>query len=141
VNARAHIFLLVAWFDLSMILMASDFGTVVASGGSPITPDQYGAAIYAIPALVWAAVQLGGAAAGMAGAIAIAANTRFLRAAGFICGLGNVALAGLFLTFAVLSREAPQGLLLHSLSKFPGLMVSGGCAVIAWRLMIWGDED
>ncbi len=138
---RSHVFLLIGMIDLSMILMAMDFGAVVLAGGSPITPEQYGEHVYAVPALTWAAVQLSGAGLGLAGAVMVAAHVRYWRLGAFICGLGNVILASLFLVFAVLARDAPEGLLVFAMSKNPGLMIAGTAAVIAWRLLIWGDEE
>lgn len=140
-SQRSSLFLFIALVNFSLILMAMDFGTVVLAGGSPITPEQYGEEVYAVPALTWAAVQLVGASLGTIGAIMVAADGRMWRIGAFACGAGNIILAGLFLVFAVLSRNAPEGLLVHAMSKNPGLIISLGCAVQAWRLMIWGDED
>ncbi len=140
-SQRASLFLFIALINFSLILMAMDFGTVVLAGGSPITPEQYGPGVYAVPALAWAGIQLTGAALGTVGAVIVAAEGRAWRLGAFACGLGNMILACLFLVFAVLSRNAPEGLLVHAMSKNPGLIISLGCAVQAWRLMIWGDEN
>ena len=138
--ANTRIFLLIAWFNLSMLLMATDFGSVIATGGSPIDADQYGEAIWAVPALVWAGWQMGGGLLGIIGCVIVVSSDKWERHGALMAGLGNLALAALFLVFAALSRDVEKGLLLHSLSKFPGLMVSGGCAVIAFRFVIWGEE-
>ena len=143
---RTRFFLLIAFADCSLIFMASDFGLLVWEGGSPITPEQYGRAVYEIPALVWAAFQSGGAILGLIGAIMVAAcdddSTLPLRGriGALICGLGNLSLMVMFSVFALLSRNAVEGILLHSLTKFPGTWIYGAFAVLSLRLVIWGDE-
>lgn len=147
IDWRSRFFLFVAFADASLIFMASDFGLLVWEGGSPITPEQYGQAVYDIPALVWAAVQGGGALVGLIGAIMVAAAPGHVRISlmgrigALICGLGNLALAAMFTIFAFLSRNADAGILLHSLTKFPGTWIYLFFAVASLRLVIWGDED
>lgn len=53
---------------LGLALVALHFGVVVYFGGSPMTPELYGAAVYAIPAIVWALAQLGGEGLSVLGA-------------------------------------------------------------------------
>lgn len=147
IDWRSRFFLFIAFADAALIFMAGDFGLVVWEGGSPITPEQYGQAVYDIPALVWAAFQGGGAVLGVTGAVMVAASpsgqpiTLGGRAGALICGLGNLALLIMFSVFALLSRHAEAGILLHSLTKFPGTWIYGAFAVLSLRLMIWGDED
>lgn len=147
IDWRSRFFLFIAFADVSLIFMAGDFGMVIWEGGSPITPEQYGAAIYEIPALTWAAFQGGGAILGMLGAIMVAASDDHKpingigRIGALICALGNLALMIMFSVFAFLSRSADQGILLHSLTKFPGTWIYGAFAVLSLRLVIWGDDD
>lgn len=54
---------------LGFTLMAVHFGASVWFGGSPITPELYGPAVYAMPAIAWAAVQIVGAGTAAAGSI------------------------------------------------------------------------
>ena len=147
IDWRSRFFLFIAFADVSLIFMAGDFGMVIWEGGSPITPEQYGAAIYEIPALTWAAFQGGGAILGMLGAIIVAASDHNKpisprgRIGALLCAAGNLALMVMFSVFAFLSRSAEQGILLHSLTKFPGTWIYGAFAVLSLRLVIWGDED
>jgi hypothetical protein len=46
----------------------------------------------------------------------------------------------MFSVFALLSRNAEAGILLHSLTKFPGTWIYLGCTFVALRLALWGDE-
>lgn len=146
IDWRSRMFLLIALADLSIMLMAVDYGLDIWTGGSPITPEQYGEAIYEIPAVVWAAFQGGGAILGMIGAVMVAASDHrdplplFARVGALLCSIGNIALTAMFIVFAFLSREATAGILLHSLTKFPGTLIFGGFTVLALRLVIWGDE-
>ncbi len=141
---RNTFWLFVALCDLSVVLMAADYGIDIWTGGSPITPQLYGEAIYEIPAVAWAVFQGGGAFLGMVGAVIVAASSpddAATRWGAAICALGNLSLTAMFVVFAQLSREADAGILMHSLTKFPGSLIFGGITVIALRLLIWGDED
>ena len=95
---------------------------------------------WAPEAAQWAGWQMGGGLLGIIGCVIVVSSDKWERHGALMAGLGNLALAALFLVFAALSRDVEKGLLLYSLSKFPGLMVSGGCAVIAFRFVIWGEE-
>lgn len=147
IDWRSRFFLFIAFADFSLILMAGDFGLVIWEGGSPITPEQYGQAVYDIPALVWAAFQGGGALLGAVGAIMVAASpdrepiSHQGRIGAAICASGNLALMVMFSVFALLSRNAELGILLHSLTKFPGTWIYGAFAALSLRLVIWGDEN
>lgn len=52
--------LAMALFHASLFAVAVHFGVIVLIGGSPIGPEVYGPAVYAVPALVWVAAQVGG---------------------------------------------------------------------------------
>lgn len=39
-------------------VMAAIFGSVVIWGGSPVSPELFGPIVYAVPAIVWAAMQI-----------------------------------------------------------------------------------
>jgi hypothetical protein len=146
IDWRSRFFLFIALCDAALIFMAGDFGLVVWEGGSPITAEQYGAAVYEIPALVWATFQGGGAILGLIGAVLVAATDadaplpRWGRAGAIACAAGNLSLAVMFSVFAFLSRNAEAGILLHSLTKFPGTWIYLGCTFAALRLAFWGDE-
>ena len=52
-----------------LLAMAAIYGGIAAVRGSPVTAELYGPAIHAIPAIVWAAGQIGGAFLCIAGAL------------------------------------------------------------------------
>jgi len=134
------ILIFIAWIDLTFCAMAMGFGNDVAHGGSPVTEDQYGAQVYAIPALLWVGAQLIPAALGMIGAIVAAAKGRWTKTGALVSAIGNCGLTFLFALFAVLSVDAEQGALLHYMSKYPGVGITGACAVLCARYFWWGDE-
>lgn len=96
-------------FNVGLFFMALRFGVVVVNGGSPITPEIYGPAVYAFPALGWAAIQAVSAAVAIAGLVL---NWRPLVALG---ALPNVVLQGVF---CGLSSMAAQGTLLQTGTMF-----------------------
>lgn len=49
---------LISFFHLLLAFVALHFAVTLAIGGSPMTPEIYGPAVYAIPAWVWAGVQV-----------------------------------------------------------------------------------
>ena len=59
----------IAAFHSGLLLLALYFGWVVIAGGSPVTPELYGPAVYAIPAIVWAGGQTVGAGLSVLGAV------------------------------------------------------------------------
>ena len=140
-KTQSALFLVGAWVALGIWLMAHDFGTLVAAGGSPITPEQYGPEVYAIAALVWVAAQQYAASLAILGCVIVAAEGRWRRTGAFIAGVGWTALASLFLLFAFLSKDQPQAALLHACAKFPGTMTCSLFAVLAGRAFFWGDEE
>lgn len=44
--------------NAGLCLMALRFAGIVISGGSPVTPEIYGPAVYAFPALWWSSIQM-----------------------------------------------------------------------------------
>lgn len=128
-----------AWVAFGFYLMAQGFGAVVAHGGSPVTPDQYGERVYAIPALVWVGIQQSFSVAAIFGMLIIAAGGRFQRTAAFVAGMGWTGLSCLFLLFGILAADAPSGALLRYASLFPALMVCAAHAVLCGRLFFWGE--
>lgn len=90
-------------FFVGLIAMALDFATVVLSGGSPITPEVYGPAVYAFPAWAWITLQM--TACG-AGAIGVLLSGK-LRASAFV--IGSLLTLILFSAFAIMAQGAPQG--------------------------------
>jgi hypothetical protein len=87
------------------------FAAVVVSGGTPVTPELYGTVVYAIPALVWAALQLG---LSLLAAVSAAMGWRLMAAFG---AFGIAALLGFFSAAAVLAGAS-------------GTLVVAGCG--AW---------
>ena len=75
-------------FHIGGLAMALFFGAVVVAGGSPITPEIYGAWVYKFPALLWVAVQVA-----ITGAGAISAALKWKRTCGVISFLLGVYLA------------------------------------------------
>lgn len=140
-TARPKVFLIGAWVAFSIWLMAHDFGALVAAGGSPITPEQYGPEVYAIAALVWIAAQQYAASLAILGSLIVAAEGRGQRLGAMVACVGWTGLACLFLIFAYLSAGQPQGALLHACAKFPGTMTCSLFAVLSGRAFFWGNED
>lgn len=132
------VFYLIAWIDLSFLLMAAGFGSDVAMGGSPITPELYGPEVYAIPALTWVAIQAVSAILGGAGALMVSSG--LARSGAALCGFGNTVLSALFLLFGMMSARAEMGALLHYASLYPAMMVTGAAAVTAGRVFLGGAK-
>ena len=115
---------MVAFFGGSLAVPVG-FGAVVIKGGSPVTPEIYGALVWAIPALVWVGLQLSislialtGAAMNMPrvtciGATLVASLMAFFAAAAILAGAG-----GTILVFGAGGWVGP---------------VSLACAVVAWH--------
>ena len=94
-----------AMVQAGLCLMAIRFGTIVMNGGSPITPEIYGPAVYAFPAIGWAAIQGTGAFIACYGVL-------FKRPWVVVIGaLPNVALQAIF---SALAGFADQGTLLQT---------------------------
>lgn len=93
------------------IAMAIWFAAVVMRGGSPITENVYGSAVYEIPALYWSAAQI---------ALCLPAVIGFGLRIRWMAFAGSVAV-GLFLSlFAVLSMDAPEATLLQAVTLLWG---------------------
>ena len=101
-----------AGFYIGLTCMAVHFGTVVLMGGSPIKPSTYGEAIYQIPAINWAAIQLTGALCGVIGAIWAVRSLLFI---------GGAMASTMYLAFATLGLSASDGILLVTSSLYIGV--------------------
>jgi len=84
-------------------MTAAIFGHEGAAGGSPVTPEMYGPAVYAVPAVVWIAVQFS------FGAIAALGCWMRWRMVAGVAGMGTTVLLAFF---AVASLQAEAGTLL-----------------------------
>lgn len=124
----------IAMFHFGCLAMAIYFGVVVMKGGSPVTPELYGPRVYAIPALVWASVQIAGSALGGIGAMI--GN----RVGATICLLGSSLSALMYCTLAALAMEATQGTLVASGSMFLTAPLSIVSAFMSGRYLTRGAE-
>lgn len=88
-----------------MAFMAAHFAVVVWSGGAPVTPEIYGAAVSSVPAIVWAGLQFG------AHSLAVIGSMRGNAAITAAGGIGGVCVHG---SFAALAGLAEQGTLLQA---------------------------
>ena len=122
----------IALFHFGCLAMALSFGIVVIKGGSPVTPELYGPRVYAIPALVWASVQVGGSTLGGLGAV----MGGKLGAA--ICLMGSSIAALMYCTLAALALEAVQGTLVAAGSMFLTAPLSVAAAFTAGRYLTRG---
>jgi len=91
--------------NAGMAFMAAHFAVVVWSGGSPVTPEIYGTAVYAVPAIFWAGLQFSVHVAAVVGA------GRGSAPITIVGGLGGVCVHG---SFAALAGLAEQGTLLQA---------------------------
>lgn len=122
----------IATFYIGMAGVAAAFGSEVLRGGSPVTPELYGPAVYAIPALAWVTVQLLGSITAAAGAI----MGGYIGA--WVCLAGSVISTLLHATFAVLSQMAEHGTLLSAGSVFLTTPLSAASGMIALRYALRG---
>jgi len=122
----------IALFHFGCLAMALSFGIVVIKGGSPVTPELYGPRVYAIPALAWASVQIGGSALGGLGAV-IGGK---LGAA--VCLMGSSIAALMYCTLAALALEATHGTLVAAGSMFLTAPLSVVSAVVSGRYLTRG---
>ena len=122
----------IAMFHFGCLAMALSFGIVVIKGGSPVTPELYGPRVYAIPALVWASVQVGGSTLGGLGAV----MGGKLGAA--ICLMGSSIAALMYCTLAALALEATHGTLVAAGSMFLTAPLSVVSAVVSGRFLLRG---
>lgn len=103
-----------------LCLMALRFGAIVMNGGSPITPEIYGPAVYAFPAIWWATIQ------GVSALVAFIGVGLKIPAVVVIGALPNVILQAVFYG---LSGLADQGTLLQTGTLFITLPI---CLVTLW---------
>lgn len=102
-----------AGFHASAAAMGFAFTVIVASGGSPITPELYGPDVYAIPAMAWGITQ---ASLGITCAVSICAGRMLpLAVAAFLSAL-------YYATLGSMALRADQGTLV---------------AVGAFTVMLW----
>lgn len=124
----------IAIFHLGCLAMALSFGTVVWRGGSPVTPELYGPRVYAIPALMWASVQIAGSGLGSVGAIIGG------RAGAMICMVGSAVSGLMYCTLAALALDAIHGTLVASGSMFLTAPISIISAIISARYLLRRPE-
>lgn len=88
--------------------LAIGFTTTILAGGNPITPELYGPAVYAVPALFWSTMQ--------AGTCVVAAFGCSMggRHGALIAVVGSAPALLLFALLWVLALEAEQGTLVVS---------------------------
>lgn len=111
-------------YNLAIAVMAAIFGGVVLQGGTPVKPEYYGPVVYAIPALVWTALQFGMAFLG-----AVGAAFRFPISA----AIGNFGLFALFNFFAFAAAIAgASGTLLVAMAV-PSAAMCALCGAVCWR--------
>ena len=86
--------------------MSAGFASDVIRGGTPITADTYGSAVYQLPALAWCGIQFTGAL--------IAAFGAYIqgRLGAWLVLIGATLLSVLFAIFVAMAGMAPSGSLL-----------------------------
>jgi hypothetical protein len=92
----------------ALAMMALHIGLVVALGGSPITPELYGPAVYAVPAVYWVAAQITGAGVSICGALIGGRRGAWLLVAGGCISIPFFAL------LAAASSMAGQGIIVNA---------------------------
>lgn len=132
--------LLVLFADMCFAATSGIITYDVVRGGSPITPDLYGARVHAITALVWSSVQEKAALMGMIGAMMIASHSRWSVIAGLMVLVGNLVLAGLMTTLAIMAYDAPQGIVMFAMCVACGVPWSLGCAFLAGLYLASGER-
>lgn len=107
-------------FHGGLLLLALYFGWVVVAGGSPVTPELYGPAVYAIPAIVWAGGQtvgaglcvigaaLGGRSGGWCMIIGAMVSVAFY---GFLAAAASLAAQGTLVQGACMTLTTPGAVL------------------------------
>jgi len=109
-----------AIFHAGLFMVAAQFAVTILIGGSPMTPEIYGPAVYAVPAWVWAAAQMGGEALCVAGAVMRGRTGGALLLAGaamvlpfyaFLGAVASFAGQGVIVTAACLWLTAPGAVL------------------------------
>lgn len=102
----------VIMFFSGLILIALQFCAIVLDGGSPVTPELYGPAVYTMPALAWVAIQIASSVAVVVGA--------YLRGVfgAWLIVFGGVVGFSMYSAFAVLAQRATQGTLVQGATTF-----------------------
>lgn len=110
----------IAVFLLGPLVMSGIFGAVTVFGGSPVSPEIYGHAVYEVPALAWATTQ------GSLSSIALFGVVRNLP---IFAMVGLIGLALLFVFFAGMALSAgATGTLLVAMA----LGTAPICATFGW---------
>lgn len=130
--------LFVLFADMCFAATAGVITYDVVRGGSPITPDLYGARVHAVPALVWTSIQEKAALAGMIGAMLVASHSRWAWFGVWGALIGNLILAGLMGTLAVMAYDAPQGIVMFAMCACCGVPWSLACAFLAGLYLAGG---
>lgn len=112
-----------AAFFTAPIIMAMIFGVSILRGGSPIQPGTYGVIVWAIPAWIWVALQLGLASWAVIAAIRVDAKSLAISAA--LCGV----MMEFFAAAAVLGKA--EEILLPAMA-IPTGAICFLCAGIGW---------
>ena len=119
---------------LCLTIMGAAFMFEVLRGGSPITPELYGARVHAIDAWIWAAFQV--AACGVAATGALVGG----RGGAAMVIIGGLASAAMFAFFARMAMEAPQGTLAFFGSAFLTTPLSTLSGVSAYNYLRGRDD-
>jgi hypothetical protein len=110
-------------------MLGAHFGRVVWAGGTPVTPELYGPAVFAIPALAWAAGQFVSHGITMVG---LALWGRYGMALTIIGGV----MAAVFHSFlAYFSSMASQGTLVHAGAMY--LTAPGAVLTVMFTAGVW----
>lgn len=99
-------------FFSGLVLVALQFCAIVLDGGSPVTPELYGPAVYTLPALAWVALQIASSAL-----VVIGAYRKGIIGAWLIITGGSVGFC-MYSAFAVLAQRATQGALVQGATTF-----------------------
>lgn len=129
--------LFIAACDFSIYLMAQIFAADISAGGSPMSPELYGAAVYYIPAIFWISVQSNAAMIGVIGCLIAASSRKYYRWGWLMSAIGNSFCVALFGLFAALVEET----LLRAICIACGIGIGGTCAVISGRCFFYGGKD
>lgn len=119
-----------ALFHAGLFMMAVHFGASIWAGGSPVTPELYGPAVYYIPAVLWAAAQMLGSVIAAIGSL----YGEKWGAAMMVAG-GGVSLV-VYLMFVVLAQRAEQGTIVQAAGIWcaaPGSALTVIAGVGAWK--------
>lgn len=93
-------------FHTGLLLVALFFAAVVLTGGTPVTPELYGPAVYAIPAVMWMLGQI------VSSGIVIAGTIRPGHA--LSTAIGGTLSCLYYSTLGALASQAAQGTLIQA---------------------------